>query len=111
MTRKAAQALIGYPNSAEVEVPSSNLRIEAIGYSLSPSTGDSGVAGRLVYVGRGLPDDYQGRDLRGKIALSEGMGSAAKAVLVDRSGALAHINIDDEWGHDSHLARLGLAGN
>jgi hypothetical protein len=55
------------------------------------STGEA--AGELVWVGQGRPDDYAGKDLAGKIAVTEGnAGSVHQTACLDK-GALGVISI------------------
>ena len=55
------------------------------------STGEA--TGELVWVGRGMPDDYAGKELAGKIVVTEGSaGSAHQAACLDK-GALGVISI------------------
>jgi len=99
--RHAADALIGYPRHARIEVLApERLTITAIGYALSPSTPPDGVAGDLCFVGAGSPADFGRHELRGKVALSLGAGSPPKAVAADAAGLIAHVHIDDRYGHE-----------
>src|SRR3954453_13804029 len=94
VNRYASDALIGYPQTASLtllgETP---VDIHANGYSLSPSTGPGGVTGELVYVGKGAASDYYGKDLRGKIAISEGLAMPAKEMAAAAAGAIGQIHI------------------
>jgi hypothetical protein len=55
------------------------------------STGEA--TGELVWVGQGRPDDYAGKDLAGRIAVTEGnAGSVHQTACLDR-GALGVISI------------------
>lgn len=66
--RFSSEALIGYPLHASLRVQGDDAYdIPANGYSLSPGTGPEGVTGKLVYVGAGMPADFAGLDVRGKI--------------------------------------------
>ena len=61
--RYASEALIGYPDKARLTV--NGQEIPCNGYSLSPSTGDAGVSGELLYIGAGHAADYEGKEARG----------------------------------------------
>jgi hypothetical protein len=55
------------------------------------STGEA--TGELVWVGRGMPDDYAGKDLAGKIVVTEGSaGNVHQTACLDK-GALGVISI------------------
>ena len=99
--RFESEALIGYPQRAALHIlghrPS---ELPANGYSLSPSTGPEGVTGDLVYVGAGMPTDYAGLDVRGKIVLSDGLAMPAKARAASLAGALGQVHINDEHIHE-----------
>ncbi len=96
-TRHAAESLIGFPQESRLQVlEPRQADIRCNGYSLTPSTPDEGLVGELVYAGYGTIDDYQRRDVKGKIVLTSGLASAEKAMLVDRTGALAHIHINED---------------
>lgn len=101
VNRYASDALIGYPQSASLEVVSPTpVSVHANGYSLSPSTGPGGVTGELVYVGKGAASDYEGKEVRGKIAISEGLAMPAKELAATAAGALGQIHINDEHIHE-----------
>ena len=101
VNRYASDALIGYPQTASLTLlGDSPVDIHANGYSLSPSTGPGGVTGELVYVGKGAASDYDGKDLRGKIAISEGLAMPAKEMAATAAGAIGQIHINDEHIHE-----------
>lgn len=99
--RHASDALIGYPQRSSLEVLSGEARqIRSNGYSLSPSTGPGGVTGELIYVGAGQAADYDDKDARGKIVISEGLAMPAKELAAKAAGAIAQIHINDEHIHE-----------
>jgi len=55
------------------------------------STGEA--SGELVWVGRGMPDDYAGKSLAGKIAVTEGSAGAVHQTACLDKGALGVISI------------------
>src|SRR5688500_17638083 len=62
--------LVSFPKPAEVRVLAPDaLTIEASTLAQSPST--DGLEGELVYVGAGAESDYDARDVRGKITLTD----------------------------------------
>jgi hypothetical protein len=96
VNRYQSEALIGYPLRASVHVLGSDpIDLYANGYSLSPATGPEGVIGELVYVGAGMPGDYAGKDVQGKIAISDGMAMPGKARASSLAGAIGHIHVDE----------------
>lgn len=96
--RFSNEALIGYPLAASLHILGDEIvDIPANGYSLSPSTGPEGVSGELVYVGAGMPADYDGIDVRGKIVLSDGLAMPGKMRAASRAGAIGQIH--NNGGH------------
>jgi hypothetical protein len=101
VNRHASDALIGYPHRSTLEVVSPNpVQVVSNGYSLSPSTGPDGISGELVFVGAGLPGDYDGRDVQGKIVVSDGLAMPGKALAAEEAGAIGQIHINDEHIHE-----------
>jgi hypothetical protein len=101
VNRYASDALIGYPQTASLEIVSpAPATIHANGYSLSPATGPGGVTAELVAVGKGAAADYEGKDVRGKIAISEGLAMPAKELAARAAGAIGQIHINDEHIHE-----------
>ncbi|MBX5445151.1 M28 family peptidase [Sphaerobacter sp.] len=100
ITRYESDALIGYPGESRLEILGTEPEvIPSNGYSLSPQTEDDGVVGELVYVGAGLPADYAGRDVRGKIVLSDGLAMPGKTLAAQQAGAIGQIHVNDEHIH------------
>ena len=101
VNRYASDALIGYPGRASLTVlGAAEVEIPCNGYSLSPLTDDAGLTGELVYVGGGLDADYAGREVRGKVVLSDGLAMPNKAMAAEAAGAIGHIHINDEYIHE-----------
>jgi hypothetical protein len=101
VNRYASDALIGYPQRSSLEVVSPHpASVAANGYSLSPSTGPDGVTGDLVYVGAGMEGDYAGRDVAGKIVISDGLAMPGKALAAERARAIGQIHVNDEHIHE-----------
>ncbi|HKG26611.1 MAG TPA: hypothetical protein VKB09_13245, partial [Thermomicrobiales bacterium] len=101
VNRYASDALIGYPQRSALEVLAPNpVQVGSNGYSLSPGTGPDGVIGELVFAGAGLPGDYEGRDVRGKIVVSDGLAMPGKALAAEQAGAIGQIHINDEHIHE-----------
>ncbi len=99
--RYQSEALIGYPGPASLTILGDDpLALHANGYSLSPGTGPEGVSGELVYVGAGMPADYEGREVEGKIVLSDGLAMPGKARAASLAGAAGQVHINDEHIHE-----------
>ena len=99
--RHSAESLIGFPEESHLEIlgpQPADLRCN--GYSLTPSTPEVGVVGELVSAGHGTKEDFQRRDVSGKVVLTDGLATAEKAMLVDRTGALAQIHVNEEHIHE-----------
>jgi aminopeptidase YwaD len=84
-------AYISLPGKARVDVDDHTLN--SITHSFSRSSPGSGVTGRLVYVGEGDKMDFESRDLRGAIVLTEGIASPGQAARASHAGAVGQIQI------------------
>ena len=100
-------AYISLPGKARVDVD--NQALTSITHSFSRSSPAHGVTGRLVYVGDGDEADFAGRDLRGAIALTEGIASPgqAGARLACRRGGPGADQPARAPARDVHLAGVG----
>lgn len=87
-------AYISLPGAARVEVD--NQALTAITHSFSRPSPAGGLTGEVVYVGQGTEADFAGKDLRGRIALMEGMATPANAQLASRAGAAGQIQISHQ---------------
>ncbi|MCW5853372.1 MAG: M28 family peptidase [Anaerolineae bacterium] len=95
-----AEILVSLPRSASVSVVGSDTAtFQAYTHSFAPSTPPGGLTGEVVYVGRGTAADYQDQDVRGKIALIDGLASPPAAWAADQAGAAAQIFISGEHLH------------
>ena len=84
-------AYISLPGAARVETPSGPLR--CITHSFSRPSPAGGLAGELVHVGAGRPADFAAVDLRGKIALIEGLAAPAPSARATAAGAIGQLHI------------------
>ena len=104
-------ALVSFPGAAELTVespgPPTPIPANTLGHSLQ--TPPEGLSGELVYVGSGGLDDYQGKDVAGKITLSELSylpGRQEKQRLAGLHGSTAQIMMN--WGHpENHVVPYG----
>jgi hypothetical protein len=96
--------LVSFPEPAEVRVLApEQYAIEA--HTLGHSASTEGIEGELVYVGSGAESEYEGKDVRGKITLSELSYTPArheKAYIAWKRGSTAQIMMN--WGTDDNPA-------
>ncbi len=98
-TRHTGWAYISLPESAELSVE--GREVPAITHSMVPDTPEGGLELPLIYVGRGTAGDYASRDVRGKIALIDGIAIPGKAHAAEEAGAAACIFANaDEHVHE-----------
>jgi len=102
-------ALISLPVSAalRIESPDPGPRgrsIPCITHSFGVSTPSQGLAGELVYVGRGGRADYDDHDVRGKIVLIEGLASPETTKIAEGQGVVGHIHINDANLHEMTIS-------
>jgi hypothetical protein len=96
--------LVSFPEEGLVRVLSPERR-EVAANTLGHSASTDGLEGELVYVGSGAESEYAGKDVRGKITLSELSYSPArheKALIAWRRGSIAQVMMN--WGDDSNPA-------
>jgi hypothetical protein len=91
-------ALISLPGPARLVV--AGREIECITHSFSASTPPAGLDGELVYVGRGTAAEYARADVRGKIALIEGLAGPEPVKTAAEHGAVGHVHINDAHLHE-----------
>ncbi len=93
-------AIVSFPEHAEfrVEAPTAiAIQANTLGHSLE--TMPEGLSGELVYVGSGTHADYEGKDVRGKIVLTELSYSPArheKQRIAGLKGAIGAVMMN--WG-------------
>ncbi len=96
--------LVSFPEPAVVRVLSPN-EYEIVANTLGHSASTDGVEAELIYVGSGAESDYEGKDVRGKITLSELSYSPArheKAFIAWKKGSIAQIMMN--WGDEANEA-------
>lgn len=100
------------PGQAELELLGPDGRmIDARACTHIEPTPPEGFIGSLIDVGAGGPDDYKGKDVRGKIVLAEVSYAPAtpeKARIADGQGAAGIVLMN--WGRDdgAHIPARGL---
>jgi hypothetical protein len=97
--RHAGRAYISLPEEAELSVE--GVEVPAITHSMVPQTPEGGLELPLVYVGKGAPEDYAVKDVRGKAVLAEGIAIPSKARAAEAAGAAACVFANaDEHVHE-----------
>lgn len=103
-------ALVSFPGEATLTIESpgpTSVPANTLGHSLQ--TPPEGLSGELVYVGSGGLDDYAGKDVAGKITLSELSylpGRQEKQRLAGLHGSTAQMMMN--WGHpENHVVPYG----
>lgn len=99
-----------FPGDAELKVTAPiNKEIKTRPVCHIRSTSDEGIDGELIYLGSGTPEDYEGKDVKGKIVLTDmnwSPGRPEKARIAWKMGAKALIIMN--WGKgDSDLIQMG----
>ncbi len=101
--------LVSLPISGALEVDGQ--RIEpCITHSFSISTPEAGLAGEIVYAGRGSAQELAAAGVAGKIALTDGLGTPGKAKAATRSrcaGGRQHLRRPHP--RDDRFSSLGFA--
>jgi len=99
-------AIVSFPEHAEFRVETPReivLQANTLGHSVE--TLPEGLSGELVYVGSGAFEDYEGKDVRGKIILTELSYSPArheKQRIAAMKGAIGAVMMN--WGHPENDA-------
>jgi len=96
--------LVSFPGGGLVRVVHPERR-EIVANTLGHSAATSGMEGDLVYVGSGAESEYEGKDVRGKVTLSELSYSPArheKAYIAWKRGSIAQIMMN--WGDETNEA-------
>ncbi len=96
--------LVSFPEAATVRLLGPEQRTIAAN-TLGHAASTDGIEGELIYVGSGAEEDYAGKDVRGKITLSELSYSPArheKALIAWRKGSIAQIMMN--WGDETNEA-------
>lgn len=101
VTRHATDAYVSLPGAASLAVTAPEGRIvPCITHSFSRSTPAGGLTAPVIYAGDGTAADYARVDVRGSIALIEGLAMPAKAFAADRAGAVGLICINPHGLHE-----------
>jgi hypothetical protein len=104
-------AYISLPGAARVVVD--GLGFRCITHSFSRPSPADGTTGPLVHVGAGTDADFAAADVRGKIALVEGLAAPGPSLRASRAGAIGQIHVSPHehlhemcispvWGSPTH---------
>lgn len=96
-------AYISLPGKAKVEVDGRS--IPCITQSFSQNSPPGGLSGVPVYVGRGEAEDFDGKDVKGRIVLCEGMATPAVSQRATNAGAAGQLHIS----HHEHIHEMCIS--
>jgi len=94
-------ALVSWPESAALTVVAGGgapVRVPCATHAFAVSTPPGGLEGDLVYVGRATDEELRRVDLRGRIALADGIIAPNRNLAMEATGAAASI-----WIAGTHL--------
>ena len=84
-------AYISLPGKAGLTV--GNEQIICITHSFSRSSPAGGTRGELVYLGAGAPADFAATDVRGKVAVMDGIANSAASLRASQAGAIGQLHV------------------
>ncbi|HET9016249.1 MAG TPA: M28 family peptidase [Thermomicrobiaceae bacterium] len=99
--------LVSWPESATLTVTPAGGSAQTLTcstHAFATATGPAGISGELVYVGRGTPEDFAGKDVRGRIVLVDGIIAPNRNLAVEAAGVAASI-----WIAGTHLHERALS--
>jgi hypothetical protein len=96
-------AYISLPGAASVQW--GNRAMNCITHSFSRASPPGGTRGKLVEIGTGTEQDFTRNDLRGKIALIQGLAMPPAARRATLAGAIGHVHISP----DEHLHEMCIS--
>ncbi|WP_251553282.1 M28 family peptidase [Neobacillus muris] len=94
-------AYISLPGKASVTIKMQGIEmpIECITHAMGANTPKEGIAGSLVYVGKGMPDDYK-HFPQGAIALVEGLATPLSTLNAGKANAAGVVFINGSEFHE-----------
>src|SRR5574337_2114894 len=101
--RYSFPALVSWPESAFLQVTTADGTTEDIvcaTHGFATSTPEAGLEGELVYVGRGTEEELAKRDVRGKIALVDGIAAPNRGLVLEAADVAASIWIAGQRLHE-----------
>jgi hypothetical protein len=96
--------LVSWPESAVLSLDAGAVRVPCATHAFAVSTPSGGLAGPLVYVGRGTEGELRRADLRGKIALVDGIIAPNKNLALEATGAAGSVWIAGTYLHERALS-------
>jgi hypothetical protein len=84
-------AYISLPGAARLDV--GNAQVPCITHSFSQPSGPGGLHASLVHVGAGTAADFAAADVRGKVALIDGIAVPATSARATEAGAIGQVHI------------------
>lgn len=98
-------AYISTPGAARVSVE--GRQFAAITHSFSRASGVEPLRALAVYVGRGMPEDLAGRDLRGRVLIVDGIATPRASVAASDAGAIAQVHVSPhEYLHEMCISPI-----
>ncbi|NJN18852.1 MAG: M28 family peptidase [Oscillochloris sp.] len=98
-------AYISLPGPAMVQIAGIG-DLTCITHSFAASTLPDGITGTVIDVGAGTPEDWDRPEVRGTIALINGLATPEQARRAGAAGSIAQIFINDEHLHEMILSRV-----
>ncbi len=104
--RYSHPALVSWPESASLTLSTStgDVEIPCATHAFATSTPEGGLEGELVSVGRGSAAELARADVRGKIALVEGIVAPNRNLAVEQAGVAGSIWIAGSRLHERALS-------
>ena len=100
-------SFVGLPENGEVTIlHTEGEAIQGRPPAFSAQTPEDGIEAAVVHVNRGSPEDLEGTDVTGKIALVDGLASPQLCWFLEGRGALGIICISGENIHDMIISSV-----
>ncbi|MED2009503.1 M28 family peptidase [Brevibacillus borstelensis] len=93
-----SDAYISLPVSAAMTID--GISFSCITHAMGLSTSSEGVSGELLYLGKGTPEDYLGKEAAGKIVLLDGIATGPSVDRAQAAGAHAAIFINGAYTNE-----------
>ncbi|HEU5015088.1 MAG TPA: M28 family peptidase [Roseiflexaceae bacterium] len=94
---------ISLPGAARLEIDGLGA-LTCITHAFAVSTPPDGLRGEIVDVGAGAEDDWARAEVRGRIALVDGLATPDMARRANAAGSIAQIFVNDEHLHEMILS-------
>ncbi|NLE76223.1 MAG: M28 family peptidase [Chloroflexi bacterium] len=91
---------VSWPDESSITVEGSGEEIgPSIPHAMAASTPPEGLAAEAVYVGASAPAGYRQVDVRGRVAILEGLAMPETVALAEAQGCVAVVAVSDEYLH------------